>query len=770
MALPPSPPPISPELEGYTPPGPPVRNNISIDEDAGTPTQQPREDLKAVGTFPKPRKNPLGKFASYTYQITLYMITPDAYNAFVNTGRRNINALRTVRDEDGNIGIDSSIEGGAFIVAQSGGVNEKFRFSPNFNLDYYIDKLSIRTHSSGTSELNYSEFSFTITEPYGFSFLTNLRKATEQIGAISKALNYKFVNPSKQFYILGIRFYGYDEKGNIVNDKDSMGTNENSNQIFERFFDITITELKFKLDGKATVYNIKANGTAVQGGATTKRGTVKQGVSIQASTVEEALNQLKNKMNYDEEKANTDGPRNTFDIRIVGDEVGANAIRTASLVTPSDKLKSGWATSNAKNVLQANELESVTAVPNSTRKNLTFKGGLSIVDAINGIVKQSNYMVSALNTIYSTKPSSSSGQPITDNPGTTELQWYNLSVELANANFNEKLKDWVYDITYVIQPYAAPAVYSPFISKTRKFYGPHKRYEYYFTGQNSEVISYEQAYNTTYYTVALNGSSIQNGFISGELKDDLPSLAVGKRTDQSRMGLPDIGFEAQNQVLTSLYDVGALVSSKLTIMGDPDFLMSENPSSLSQVYNTFYGADGYTINPNGGQVFIEVDFNEAVDYDTGSGLLSVNENILFFNYPASIRNSIKGVIFQVYEVHCNFTDGKFTQTLAVSLPGWLADESAVEITNPRQDTDKEAAQAALNKEDARTLTPKVNYIDPVTSGALPKEGDYAKQTTQLTPDEKRNMVTMTDTTLKPDLRDALNPNILGSTQLSTGDD
>jgi hypothetical protein len=769
MALPPSPPPISPELEGYAPPGPPVRNNISIDEDAGTPTQQPREDLKAVGISPKPRKNPLSDFSSYTYQITLYMITPDAYNAFVNTGRRNINALRTVRDEDGNVGIDSSIEGGAFIIAQSGGINEQFRFKPNFNLDFYIDKLTIKTHTSGVSELNYSDFNFTIVEPYGFSFLTNLRKATEQIGAMSKALNYRFENPAKQFYILGIRFYGYDTTGNLINEKNSIGINEDTNQICEKFYDITFSELKFKLDGKATVYNIKATGTTVQGGATIKRGSVKQGVAIQASTVEEALTQLKNKMNYDEEKANTTGPRNTFDIKIIGDEAGANAIRAASLLIPSDKLKSGWATSNAKNVLQANELESVTAVPNSTRKNLTFKGGLSIVDAINGIIKQSDYLVSALDTIYATQQKGASGQPIVNTPLAKQLSWYNLSVEVANASFNTQLSDWVYDITYVIQPYATPAVYSPFISKTLRYYGPHKRYEYYFTGKNTEVITYEQNYDSTYFTVTLNNDGIFDPSNYSNNDSTAPST-TGKRTDLSRMGQPDIGLEAQNQVLTSLYDVGALASAKLTIMGDPDFLMSENPSSLSQVYNTFYGADGYTINPNGGQVFIEVDFKEAVDYDTGSGLMSVNENILFFNYPASIKDSIKGVVFQVYEALCSFNDGKFTQTLGLSITPLNENQIDIEIAHPRQDTDKEAAQAALNKEDARTLTPKVNYIDPVTSGALPKEGDYAKQTTQLTPDEKRNMVTMTDTTLKPDLRDALNPNILGSTQLSTGDD
>ena len=32
--------------------------------------------------------NPLGALSSYTYQLSLYMISPDAYDAFVATGRR----------------------------------------------------------------------------------------------------------------------------------------------------------------------------------------------------------------------------------------------------------------------------------------------------------------------------------------------------------------------------------------------------------------------------------------------------------------------------------------------------------------------------------------------------------------------------------------------------------------------------------------------------------------------------------------------------------
>jgi hypothetical protein len=91
-------------------------------------------------TIAKPGKrtqNPLSNFSSYTYQITLYMITPDAYDAFIETGRRKIDALSNGTE-------------GAFIVAQSGGINnETSRRPPGFKYDYFIDDLKIKCTKPG---------------------------------------------------------------------------------------------------------------------------------------------------------------------------------------------------------------------------------------------------------------------------------------------------------------------------------------------------------------------------------------------------------------------------------------------------------------------------------------------------------------------------------------------------------------------------------------------------------------------------------------------
>jgi hypothetical protein len=139
-------------------------------------------------------------------------------------------------------------------------------------------------------------------------------------------------------------------------------------------------------------------------------------------------------------------------------------------------------------------------------------------------------------------------------------------------------------------------------------------------------------------------------------------------------------------------------------MGDPDFLMQDSPSSLDQVYRQFYGK-GFTINPNGGQVFIEIDFKEPEDYNNDTGLLTINESILFWKYPKEVASIVKGISYQVIEVNSIFSKGKFTQELSCvinPMTDIVAKESNSEIGRP----------AALDASGRRTASsdPRVGPI------------------------------------------------------------
>jgi hypothetical protein len=634
---------------------------------------------KGVGKTPKPGsrlQNPLGNFSSYTYQLSLYMITPDAYDAFQLSGRKNINALSA---KDGN---GQATKGGAFLIAQSGGINNKTsQRAPGFELDYYIDDLKIKTAVNGKSTQsasNVTAMSFNIYEPYGFSFITKLKRANDALKKNSKLKNYdKAMNASKQFFILGIRFQGYDKNGNIANASevfadDTFNTSPDASGVYERFYDIILTSMKFKINGGATTYNISAAIISTSVALGTAKGVVDFNVPVVASTVKEALDgegdgvtSLLKTINENQQTLKKQGALdipNVYKVRFLGD---TTLIQQASLVSKADPNKAKLPMGRADKSSEVNEATSLSAVPDVTKRLITLKFGIPIAQAINDIIKQSSYMEDALKVIFvaSEEPDEDTNSPnVVTKKNVPPIKWYNLSTEVKTLGFDTKIGGFAYEITYVIQPYETPAASSPY-TKSSKYYGPHKRYEYWFTGKNSEILSYEQTMDNTYFNVALtpNGDPASQG--GGA---NVPTEA-GKKQNQSTTGKLDTGMEAQNAYMTSLYDPGAYAKAKVSILGDPDYLAQETPSSVNQVYNQFYGGDGFTINPNGGQVFVEIDFKEAVDYNNNTGLMDINASIYFWNYPAAVANKIKGVSYMVTEIEHFFKGGKFTQTLTMNI-------------------------------------------------------------------------------------------------------
>ena len=682
----------------------------------------------AVGQKPGKRTyNPLGNFASYTYQISLYMITPDAYGAFMDSGRKNINVLA------------NQATGGAYLIAQSGGINSPNgnKRAPGFDLDFYIDDLKITNAIMGPdtqTESNTVKMSFNIYEPYGFSFISKLREASTALQRNSKIKNYtKVSNELKQFYVLGLRFQGYDSNGKLLTPQDSTiidpAQPNISNGIYERFYDCVITNMKFTLDGKISTYKIEAKSTAPDAAYGVKRGRISNGQNIVASTVEEALKgrgpgikSLIKVLNENEqgryENKEIDRP-NEYEIEFLGD---ATNIKMAKLTNPANidtsRLPMGGATTTA----ESNDATALNSKPDFTKRTITFANDTSILQAISDIIKQSSYIADAVTALKESNISSDNGSDAEKKKKNAKtIKWYNLSTRVQCLEWDEKRNDFAYRITYVIQPYETPAAMSPYIDKTSNYYGPHKIYNYWFTGKNTEVISYEQVLNNAYYMVALDPSN--------DPADSGGSLDLSQVTDrhdnQPRQGAPDVGLGPQNSYLTSLFDPKGFAEAKLTIMGDPDYLMSDSPGSLNDVYNQFYGPDGFTINANGGQVFIQINFKEGVDYSNKDGLLSINESLLFWKYPKNVKN-VQGIHYRLTKVDSEFSRGKFTQVIKGNIYTFPAAE-------------QQAQQAGAVRESNTGTTPVNNDVrqssDQTGAGTTTNTNGTTNNSTGLLPYE-----------------------------------
>ncbi len=680
---------------------------------------------KNVGLDPKPGtrlKNPLGNFSSYTYQLSLYMITPDAHSKFVASGRKDINKYAK-----------PGADAGAYLILQSGGINNTLSQRPaNMPYDYYIDDLritnAISTKQTATSS-NITKITFNIIEPIGFSFTTKLKRAREALMKTSKIPNIeKATNASKQFFVLGIRFQGYDVNGEIANaskyfSDDTFNTSPDASGVYERFYDILFEKVSFKLTGGSTVYSVTAKNVASEVGLHVARGTVDANIEVVADTVGSALDgsgngmtslfqTMNNNMKKTKDANNREFP-DQYAVRWLG--LGSDNIKDAQLKSVADTDKKKSSPGPANNSVQVNDATGQSVAYDKQKIKISITQGMSVLQAIEKIIKQSTYMTNAMETLFmseetpSDETASAEKKEQKDPP---RLRWYNVSPEVEVIGFDTKINDFAYKITYVIQPYDTPAAVSPY-GKAAKYYGPHKRYEYWYTGKNSEILSYEQQFDNAFFNITFN----PNGDPAASGGDAKVAQLGGKPTTQDRTGKITPGLEAENTYMTSLFDPGAYAQARIQILGDPDFLMREAANGINEVYKQFYQSDSFTINPNGGQVFIEIAFNEGVDYDNNTGTMKINDSIFFWDYPDSVKsgpNAIKGVSYQVRECESVFKGGKFTQTLQLNINEMpdaveAAEKAAAERVQPAATNTTTAGDVRTgNTQGGSTPTPGTN--------------------------------------------------------------
>lgn len=618
---------------------------------------------------PTARANPLSYFSSYTYQVSLYMVTPDAYNAFVQSDFTNLNDLVAKTKTGGG-----SVDGGAYLLMQSGGINrENTPPAPGFNLDFFIENLNINSliapNATGASTTT-TEISFQVLEPYGFSFLTKLKQAAMAISAYSNSLNLKEQpDPSRYFFVLGLKFYGYDAQGNLMNGKEMINgkvldPSGSSNGLFQTYYPLTIKKINFKIDGKSTTYNITAVSLATNL-YSTQYSSIDKNMTIQATTVEEALvgkNGLIEQLNAYQESLKTEIPHK-YKIEFIGP---IDQFKSASIVAQKDVLKYRWGYSNAQNVEQVNEKTAAETSPKSNERIVTIAKGSHVLTAIEQIAKQSSYMINALKTLYTTELENNSQTGAEDKEpisASAKIKWYNVASQVKILGYDTKTRNWAYETTYVISPYETPIVLSPYIKNVSEYYGPVKAYEYWFTGQNSEVLHYEQTNENGYYISVIDIDTASTNGKSGQA--NIPMKPNTNPNADTQGGLYAATSAQVSFLATDLFDPKSYSQAKIQILGDPDFLMRDSfNNKISAVYNQFYSTNGTTINPGGGQVFIELSFKEGVDYNDKTGLMDINDSIVFWQYPAWVKKIVKnGVSYRVIKVLSSFKGGKFIQEL-----------------------------------------------------------------------------------------------------------
>jgi hypothetical protein len=251
--------------------------------------------------------NVLDEYASYTYQISWYLLSTDQYNQLMAGPTAKL-AGWTLLMQSG--GAPKTTDNNATGSSSPGGRSAKF---PD---DYYIDDLEIVTSlPGGGTEMAHAatQIKFKVTEPNGITLVQNLYRANQQLNGVlvdstvpdyasqdNKANQTNTASPNyiKAQYCLVVRFYGYDSQGNLsaplvgrYNRKGTgQATSTDPRAVVEKIFPFLISELKFRTTKSLVEYYITAQPVGLQIAIGQARGTIPFNFQLSGTTVKDVLN------------------------------------------------------------------------------------------------------------------------------------------------------------------------------------------------------------------------------------------------------------------------------------------------------------------------------------------------------------------------------------------------------------------------------------------------------------------------------------------------
>lgn len=292
----------------------PVNANV---EDAPLPTNQagaatPGDDAAGTGVRARlnnlfgginnriiPQANILDNYASYTYNISIYLMNPDDYKKMLKSKQKRLYGAQLLMQSGGApvTGVSNQTGGQTDpgeipgVTTQSLGLNVTGR-NQFFPLDYYIDDVEVRSIISGkgtNGAHNVTELKFKVIENNGITFLDNLFAATQQYIKVTGGDVNK--NYAAQNFLMVIRFYGYDENGNLVTvgktGQDAAGTDINA--IVEKFIPFQFTGIKFRIANKLVEYDCSAVCPQNNVNTGASRGVIPYNVELQSQTLKDLL-------------------------------------------------------------------------------------------------------------------------------------------------------------------------------------------------------------------------------------------------------------------------------------------------------------------------------------------------------------------------------------------------------------------------------------------------------------------------------------------------
>lgn len=538
-----------------------------------------------------PRPNILDNFSSYTYHASFYLMSPEQYKKLITSRKKVINGYQLLFQSGGApinrggfqgalgqnnqaIAADAAIGGlGAGVSATqipNAGQTSAGR-NPAFDNDFYIDSITISNSLPGKltgAAHAVTDVNMTVIEPYGITLIDRLYEAVQDISPRNGA---GAVNYNAAHYLLVLRFYGYDENGNLVpgiTGADPASGLTDPNAIIEKYIPVKLKEINFTVANKVVSYDFKMAGQSQFIGSSTKRGTIPYDVQLSSTTVGKLLTggsifggdaegvQQNSAIALDASGRQTaaSDPR----VKAMQQALAAQAPPKANNASSSKPtIKQGLFAAMNKfqedlckganqrySIPDTYEVAFASGAEDIRDASLVLPGKIKeasqtpmaqpLAASASGLDSKKIYkdttirnfsivagmqIVQAIdlairNSTYITNQQLTNIDPITGNEtanpnarGKT-VNWFNITFSAEPKAYDPLRNDYAYNIKFIINKVPLQNYDSKYFP-VAKFRGVQKSYPYWFTGKNTAVLEYQEKLNGL-YNATVSGTNPSN--------------------------------------------------------------------------------------------------------------------------------------------------------------------------------------------------------------------------------------------------------------------
>lgn len=707
--------------------------NTGVSTQVGNEVAIPNEFSSPIIATP----NKLSNLSTTSYTLSIYMMNASEYKKLITTENYSLPTQQ--------------------LLIQSAGAPAGKR-NKYFDLDFYIEDCQIET-VIGTQQVGGShtigKIYFKIVEPNGLTLLNRLRAAVKEHTAITSE-----THELSQHYLLVIRFYGYDEYGNQISG-DQLGSQQRTtdpNSITEKFIPFIIGGLNYRIASEGSTYEIEAVGMNTQIAYSQKRGTIPFNMQVQASKVADILNGnlivaeteldinlggsagdfeqdldippggqvtdlviqgLTTALNVQQAKMVTAGQIDIADRYVIkiSDQEGLSDARLVT-VDPPDVSKKLAGTNKDTT---AAKYDPSRMSYNAQTRTWNIKAGTQVVQVIDLVMRNSTYITYQQKIQYSQEYTSRKNIQNTKQKDTT--LWYRITANCLPIGYDTRRKDYAYEITYTISPYQINTPRTPGFS-TAKYRGVHKRYDYWFTGLNKEVLDFNIDVNANYYTVF-------NKNIDTEVPAQGKFIASNHFAGGVTAGLqgnPNSSAWLAGALASRLYNVADVASTTLKIMGDPDWILQSDFYKNRRVNLNSFLEDG-SVNADASEVLFQVSFFPQSDYDIDTGLQEI------WSQPGALQGQVvkdaqETLTWAAHTIMSKFSGGSFTNEISGTYRDFVGA------------TNVPLADNALNEAESVTLA----STDEAETEIVPNPVSAAAATQSVVPSQTRRLQSNGNTT------------------------